>query len=71
MAGFADTEAPVVALKPVAGAHVYDAAPDAVNVPAIPAQMVIGGIVMVGNGFTVTVTVPVLTQPAAEVPVTV
>ena len=68
-AGFAVTVAPVVALNPVAGDHVYVAAPLAVNVPGIPGQIVVEGTVTTGNGFTVTVTVIVLTQPAALVPV--
>jgi hypothetical protein len=70
-AGFAETVAPVVALRPVAGLHEYVFAPEAVTEPAIPAQIVIGGTVIVGNGFTVTITEAVLTQPAADVPVTV
>jgi hypothetical protein len=70
-AGLADTEEPVVALSPVAGAQEYVLAPEALSVPAMPVQMVIGETVMVGKGFTVTITVVVLIHPAAEVPVTV
>ena len=70
-AGLAETEVPVVALKPVAGAHVQVDAPLAVNVPAIPEQIVIGVQETVGKGFTVTITVAVFTHPATEVPVTV
>ena len=48
------------------------AAPLAVKVTAGAAgHFVAGGHVMTGIGFTVTVTVPVLTQPAALVPVMV
>ena len=65
------TLAPVVALNPVAGDHVYVEAPVAVSVVLEPLQMVAAGTLMVGNGLTVTVTVVVPTQPAAEVPVTV
>jgi hypothetical protein len=46
-------------------------APEAVSVPAMPAQMVMGAAVIVGNGLTVTITEAVFTHPAAEVPVTV
>ena len=46
-------------------------APAAVNVPGVPAQMVIGAHVTVGKGLTVTVTVAVPTHPLTEVPVTV
>jgi hypothetical protein len=70
-AGFAETEVPVVALKPAAAAHEYVEAPEAVSVPAMPEQIVIGGTVTVGKGFTVTTTVVVFTHPATEVPVTV
>ena len=70
-AGFAETEAPVVALKPVAGDHEYVFAPDAVSVPAMPVHIVIGETEITGSGFTVTITDAVFTHPAAEVPVTV
>ena len=40
MVGFAVTEVPVVALKPVDGNQVYVAAPLAVNVPLWPLQRV-------------------------------
>jgi hypothetical protein len=46
-------------------------APDAVIVPAVPAQTVAEVAVTVGKGFTVIAAVPVLTQLAALVPVTV
>ena len=38
-AGVANTEAPVVALSPVAGTHVYVAAPEAVIVTPEPPQL--------------------------------
>ena len=46
-------------------------APAAEIVAFWPAQIVAGVVVTVGKGFTVTTTVAVLVQPAAEVPVTV
>ena len=48
-------------------------APLAVSVEDAPMQMAVGDAVAVtvGNGLTVTVTVAVLTHPAADVPVTV
>ena len=70
-AGLAVTEAPVVALNPVAGVQLYVLAPAAVNVVELPRQMVGEFTVIVGKGFTVTEVVAVLIQPAALVPVTV
>ncbi len=48
-------------------------APAAVNVELAPLHIAAGeaDAVTVGNGFTVTVTVAVPVQPAADVPVTV
>ena len=68
--GLAETEEPVVLLKPIDGLHVYVFAPLAESVPVCPAQMVTGGTVTMGTGFTVTVTCAVAVQPN-EVPVTV
>ena len=70
--GVASTLAPVVALKPVAGDHVYADAPAAVSVVVTPAQTVVvrGATVTFGYAFTVTVTDAVPLQPA-DVPVTV
>ena len=67
------TEAPVVALKAVAGAQVYVVAPEAVRVVEDPEQIVgaDADAVTVGTGFTVTKTVWVSVQPLAFVPVTV
>jgi len=71
--GLAVTEAPVVALSPVAGAQVYVLAPLAVMITDPPAQIAgaLGVLVTVGSGLTVTVTVVVLLQPAALTPVMV
>jgi hypothetical protein len=69
-AGLAVTEAPVVALNPVDGAHEYVLPPEAVNVPDNPEQIEIGEEAIVGNGLTVIVAIAVLEQPE-EVPVTV
>jgi hypothetical protein len=71
--GVAVTTAPVVALKPVPGDHVYVVAPLAVitteSPPHIPGE---GGVtVNVGVGVTVTVTVVESGQPLALVPITV
>lgn len=63
---------PVVALKPVAGDHVYVDAPLAVNATAgALAHLVAGGTVMTGIGLTVTVAFVVPVHPAALVPVMV
>lgn len=67
------TLAPVVALRPAPGLHVYVVPPVAVST-TLPAGHIVGlaGVTLtVGVGFTVTLTVPVLLQPAADVPVTV
>jgi hypothetical protein len=69
--GLAVTALPVVALKPVAGLHVYVLAPLAVNEVEVPAQIVGEPTVKVGVGFTVTVVVAVVVQPAADVAVIV
>jgi hypothetical protein len=69
--GLAETEVPVVALSPAGIDQVYVEAPLAVSVPATPLQIVMAGTVTVGSGLTVTTTVVVFIQPAAEVPVTV
>jgi hypothetical protein len=69
--GLAVTDVPVVALSPVAGDHAYVTAPLAVNVPAVPAQVVIGGTLNTGSGVTVTVATAVPVQPSTLVPVTV
>ena len=56
VAGFAVTTLPVVALKPIAGLHVYVVAPVAVNPTEPPEQNVVGPdgvIVTVGLVFTV------------------
>lgn len=60
-----------MALKPVAGDHVYVEAPLAVNVALEPLHIVAGGTLTTGIGLTVTVTVVVFVQPAALVPVMV
>lgn len=71
--GLAFTLAPVVLDNPVAGLHVYVAPPLAVNIDTPPIHIVLGlaVVLIVGDGFTVTVTVEVLTHPFASVPVTV
>ena len=51
--------------------QLYVVPPDAVSVLVCPLHIVVGLTVMVGLGFTVTVTVGVLVQPLAFVPVTV
>ena len=72
VAGFAVTEAPVVALKPVAGDQVYDVAPLAVNVVELPAQIAgeAGVTVNTDAGSTVMVMLAV-DVPQVLIPVTV
>ena len=77
-AGLAVTVAPVVALKPVAGLHVYvppAPAPDPVRLTELPLQNVVGPegfIVIVGGGVTVTTMLAVAGKQApTAVPVTV
>lgn len=53
------------------GAQVYVLAPLAVKVAQLPWHIVAGGTVIVGFGFTVTVTTCVSVQPEALVPVMV
>jgi hypothetical protein len=63
--------APVEALNPVDGFHVYVAAPEAV-METVPVEQTEGlETLTVGFGLTVTVPVAVAVQPAALVPVTV
>ena len=71
--GEAITDAPLVELNPVAGDQLYVDAPLAVRVVLPPGQYDAeeGVTVIVGKGFTVTVTVAVFVQPLAPVPVTV
>jgi hypothetical protein len=70
--GLAVTAAVFVDESPVAGVQLYVVAPLAVNTTLLPAKMVadVGFTLTVGNGFTVTVTVEVLSHPAPLVPVT-
>ena len=69
--GLAVTVDPVVALRPVAGLHVYVLAPLAESEADLPTQIVAELTATVGVGFTVTVEVAVAVQPAAEAPVIV
>jgi hypothetical protein len=62
---------PEVLLIPVEGVHIYVLAPLAVNVVGLPAQIVTFGTETTGIGFTVTTTVELPEQPAADVPTTV
>ncbi len=65
--------AQLVQLKPVAGVHTYDVAPEpAKSVSELPGQIAepLGAMLMLGVGFTVTVTGAVLVQ-LPDVPVTV
>jgi hypothetical protein len=70
--GEAVTEAPVVALRPAAGAQVYVVAPLAVTNEPVPLHIVsdAGAIVTVGEGFTFITLVTASVQPTF-VPVTV
>jgi len=71
--GLAVTLAPVVALRPAPGLHVYVAAPLAVNPTLLPEHNEeLGGVtVTVGVGNTLIVMVAVLLHPLLFVPVTV
>ncbi len=70
--GDAVTEEPVVELRPVDGDHEYVDAPLAVSMVEPPVQILVEGLtVMVGIGFTVTVTVFCAVQPDPSVPTTV
>ena len=71
--GSAVTAAPIVPDKPIAGDQLYVTAPLAVNRVLLPLQIVTeaGVTVIVGNEFTVTLTVAVFMHPFASVPVTV
>jgi len=71
-AGDAVTDAVLVALRPVPGAHVYVVAPLAIS-PVLPPGHIVadaGITATVGEAFTVTITVCVPLQPPV-VPVTV
>lgn len=70
--GFAVTVAPVVGDKPVAGLHVYVDAPDAVRETLAPIQIAgaDGVTAIVGNTFTVKVTIDDVTDPHAPVTIT-
>jgi hypothetical protein len=58
--------------KPVDGVQIYDVPPVAVRVVEPPAHILtFDPVLIVGNGFTVTVTFDVLEQPLEFVPVTV
>ena len=61
--GLAVTEAPVVALNPVEGAHVYVVAPVAVNTPLCPLQIVSVFTLITGGGLTVIAEVAVAVHP--------
>lgn len=69
--GLAVTVVPVVALKPVAGAQAYVAAPAPVNVILLPKQIAPEFTVTVNTLITVTVAIAVFVHPFASVPVTV
>jgi hypothetical protein len=69
--GLATGDAHVVQDNPVEGLQAYVVAPVALSVTELPAQIAVSAPALtVGNGFTVTVLVAVLEQPAL-VPVTV
>jgi hypothetical protein len=60
--------AQLVQLSPVAGDQLYVLAPEALKAAVEPEHKVTGAVTAsTGNGFTVTVTVFVLTQPAGLV----
>jgi hypothetical protein len=62
----------VVQDNPVAGDHTYVDAPNALKVVLDPEQIAtLLPALISGNGFTVTATVALATQPFAAVPVTV
>ncbi len=65
------TDAPVVADKPVAGVHAYEVAPPAIRVVPDPTQIATSGeTVTVGLGLTVTVICAVVAHcPAVGVKV--
>ena len=66
------TLAPVVAVNPVPGAHVYVAPPVAVSVAALPLQIATPAPALIaGNGFMDIVVDAVPLHPLASVPVTV
>jgi PII-like signaling protein len=71
--GLADTVVPVPAESPADGLHIYVVPPPAFNKTNWPLQRMgaAGLTVIVGFGLMVTVTVDVLVQPLASVPVTV
>ncbi len=70
--GLAVTGEPVDALRFVDGVQVYVCAPPAVSVADCPLQIAEGGVtVMMGSGFTVTVTCVEAVHPLLSVPVTV
>ena len=72
MVGLAVGFAHVVQDNPVAGDHVYDVPPVALKPVDDPAQIAtLEPALIVGNEFTETVTLAVLEQPLAFVPVTV
>jgi carbohydrate-selective porin OprB len=73
LAGLACTVAALVASKPVGGDQLYVAAPLAVSVAEPPLQIVAepGATLTIGDELTATVTLAVLWQPLADVPVTV
>ena len=72
LVGVAVTLAPTVADRPIDGDHVYVLAPEAVRPVDPPAHMATLDPALTGGRlFTDTVTVAVLLQPPAFVPITV
>jgi len=68
--GLAVTDAPLVALNPIDGVHVYEAAPDAASVVLLSLQIGAGvATVIVGFGFILTATCVVVEHPLLFVPV--